>query len=135
MDVAGILLVAVTVLGVILIAGLLAGQFRRGVVEELRATITTANTEIEIERGRSDRLEREALSLRVEVEGLRKEVATLRSVMIDDRKLARSIASELAEHRENELGEIKEAIGMSTARIAELMETFYKDLKDGQGRS
>lgn len=45
--------------GLVLLAGLLAGQFRRGVVQELRDALATAKTEIDIERGRSDRLETE----------------------------------------------------------------------------
>jgi chromosome segregation ATPase len=45
--------------GLVLLAGLVAGQFRRGVVEELRAALNTAKDEIEIERGRGDRLESE----------------------------------------------------------------------------
>lgn len=121
-----ILLAGVAVLAVVLIAGLLAGQFRRGVVDELRATISTANSEIEIERGRSDRLEREAAMLRAEVGALRTEVATLRSVMLDDRKLARSIAEELAKTRVQEVEDMKNAMGMHTARVLEKLDTCLK---------
>jgi uncharacterized coiled-coil DUF342 family protein len=110
------------VVGLVLLAGILAGQFRRGVVEELRSTLETAKNEIEIERGRSDRLEREAMSLRNEVSGLRSEVATLRSVMLDDRKLAKSIAAELAITRQHEIEEIKEAIGHGTALVLEAVQ-------------
>lgn len=116
-------------------SGLLAGQFRRGVVEELRATVATANAEIEIERGRSDRLEREAQALRIEVEGLRTEVATLRSVMMDDRRVARAVGEELAVARRHEMDEIKEAIGMHTARALETMESYFRDLKSGQEKA
>lgn len=126
-----ILIAAAAVLGVVLIAGLLAGQFRRGVVEELRATISTANNEIEIERSRSDRLEREAQHLRMEVEGLRKEVATLRSVMLDDRKLAKTIAEELAVQRLHEVEELKEVMGMHTARVLESLTACIAKLTEG----
>lgn len=47
-----------SVFALLLVAGLLAGQFRRGVVQELRDSLETANTEIGIERARADRLER-----------------------------------------------------------------------------
>lgn len=95
--------------GLILLAGILAGQFRRGVVEELRQTLATAKVEIDIERSRSDRLEREAQKLRQEVAALRAEVATLRSVLGDG-------------GRDHITGDIREAIGQSTARILEALE-------------
>lgn len=98
------------VVGLVLLAGILAGQFRRGVVEELRQTLATAKTEIDIERARSDRLEREAQKLREEVAALRAEVKTLRSVLTDGGAHAAD--------------EIKEAIGMSTARIMERIDSL-----------
>lgn len=99
---------ATAVLAIVLLAGLVAGQFRRGVVDELRATLATAKTEIDVERLRSDRLEREAGALRTQVAGLVAEVATLRSVLTDERKVAAAVS-----------GELKEALGMQTARIVE----------------
>jgi Skp family chaperone for outer membrane proteins len=114
------------VIGLVLLAGLVAGQFRRGVVDELRDALQTAKTEIDIERARSDRLEREAQQLRTELAGLRAEVATLRSVLTDDRKLASTIAEAL--RRENDtraehfMDEIKEAMGRHTALVIEAVQ-------------
>lgn len=53
-----VLTAAVALLALILVAGVVFGQFRRGVVTELREALETARNEIEIERGRADRLER-----------------------------------------------------------------------------
>lgn len=106
----------------VLLAGLVAGQFRRGVVEELRQSLHTANTEIEIERKRSDRLEAEAQALRAEVIALRTEVETLRSVLTDDRALARTIAAELQIVHAEEVESIKESIGQGVARVIEVIQ-------------
>jgi hypothetical protein len=99
-----------TFVGLILLAGLLAGQFRRGVVQELRESLATANTEITIERGRSDRLEAEAEKLRLEVEKLRIEVTALRMVRVDDRELGERVARILASETRRQTGEILKAI-------------------------
>lgn len=118
--------VAGILLGLVLLAGLVAGQFRRGVVDELRATLQTAKTEIDVERSRSDRLEREAQALRSEVAALRAEVKTLRSVLTDGQQLAAQVAETLArqnDQRSNRMVEdIKEALGMQTVRILENLE-------------
>jgi hypothetical protein len=45
------------VLALILLAGLVAGQFRRGVVSELREALASAQVEIDLANGRADRLE------------------------------------------------------------------------------
>ena len=44
-------------LGAFMTTGAIVGQFRRGVIDELRASLATAQSEIEIQRGRGDRLE------------------------------------------------------------------------------
>lgn len=117
----------VAVLGLVLLAGLVAGQFRRGVVDELRQTLITAKSEIDIERSRSDRLEREAAQLRTEVAGLRAEVKTLRSVLTDDRKLAQTVAEALRAEDERRadylVDELKEAMGQHAARIIEALDS------------
>ena len=118
----GTLGVLVAVLGLILLAGLVAGQFRRGVVQELRDSLHTANTEIEIERRRSDRLDAESKELRLEVIALRTEVATLRSVLTDDRKLAQTVANELSTVHRSEVDEILNAIGNGCARVIEALQ-------------
>lgn len=102
------LTVAGIVVGLVLLAGILAGQFRRGVVEELRQTLATAKNEIDIERARGDRLERELTASRQEVAGLRAEVQTLRSVVIDGGS--------------HVVDEMREAVGQSTARILEALD-------------
>lgn len=53
------LIIGGAVLGLILMAGILAGQFRRGVVSELRDALESARTEIELANGRADRLEKQ----------------------------------------------------------------------------
>ena len=113
------LTVLVSVVTVALVGGVVAGQFRAGIVNELRAALATANTEIDIERKRSDRLEEEARQLRTEVVALRTEVATLRSVLTDDRALAKLLAEELAVTHRAEIDEILNAIGNGCSRIIE----------------
>lgn len=117
------LTVVVSMVALVLVAGLLAGQFRRGVVEELRGSLSTANDEIAIERGRSDRLEREAQALRLEVRALRAEVQTLRTVLVDERKIAQTVAEALKQDHElstdRAVSEIVQVVGQSTARIFE----------------
>lgn len=114
------------ILGLVLIAGLVAGQFRRGVIEELRATLSTAKSEIDIERARSDRHEREAEALRQEVAALRAEVRTLRSVLTDDRKVAQAVAEALRlddDLRSNHaVNELKEALSRHTEQVIEVIE-------------
>ncbi len=117
-----VVLVIVGIAGLILLAGLLAGQFRRGVVQELRETLTTAKSEIDIERSRSDRLEKElakahdfSVQLQAEIAGLRSEVLILRSVRVDEAKVAQAVADRLRD-------DVKEAIGMQTARLVEMIE-------------
>lgn len=121
------------VVGLVLLAGILAGQFRRGVVDELRATLATAKTEIEIERTRSDRLEREANTLRTEVAGLRAEVKTLRSVLTDEHKVAKTVAEALRLEDERRaqaiIDAIKDTVAMAVVRIIEANEAAMK--KDG----
>lgn len=46
--------------GLVLLAGLLAGQARKGIVQELRESLKTAKDEMDISRGRADRLEDES---------------------------------------------------------------------------
>lgn len=126
----GILAMGAAVIGIVLAAGAIAGQFRRGVVGELRDSLSTAKTEIDIERSRSDRLEQEAKDLRREVVALRAEVATLRSVLTDDRKLAQLVAQELAETRRGEVDEIIHAVAQSCAHVMEAINEL-KGGKDG----
>ncbi|MFL5736746.1 MAG: hypothetical protein ACJ76P_05345 [Actinomycetota bacterium] len=85
------------VFALLLVIGAIAGQFRRGVVSELREALATASNEIGVERGRADRLEREAGQLRQELAAIRAEVQTLRSVLRDDHTIAKRVASELSE--------------------------------------
>ena len=54
----------VIVLGLVLVGGLMLGQFRRGVVTELREALNSAQSEIEINRGIVARLETEMAALR-----------------------------------------------------------------------
>ncbi len=87
--------IAAAIVGLVLLAGLVAGQFRRGVVQELRESLLTATNEISIERGRSDRLEREAIGMHEEIKALRAQVATLHTVLRDDQQIARLVGAEL----------------------------------------
>jgi len=65
------------VLTLVLLAGLLAGQFRKGVVQELRDSLETANTEIEIERKRADRLDRDVKQAVLATRALESRIAAL----------------------------------------------------------
>lgn len=82
-----------SVLGIAGGVGMVVGQLRRGVVEELRAALASAKDEIDIERGRSDRLDAECERLRTEVVALRVEVEALRKVRIDEIGLATRLAA------------------------------------------
>ena len=55
--------IAAGILGLAGMAGFVFAQLRKGVIQELRETIATANTEIQIQRGRSDRLEKDLKDL------------------------------------------------------------------------
>lgn len=83
------------VFGLVLGAGLLAGQFRRGVVKELRNALESALTEIKIQRERGDRQDEDLKSLTVEVAGLRKENEILRSVLISGEHFREVVAEEI----------------------------------------
>jgi hypothetical protein len=80
------------VLAIALVAGLLAGQFRRGVVQELRASLDTAAGEIAIERGRADRLEGVITKMQAEITILQNRIALLQ----DFNKMAATVAAELS---------------------------------------
>ena len=101
-----ILAIITAAVGLVLLSGVIAGQFRRGVVSELRDALQSANNEIQIERGRGDRIEKEAKEqkerfeketrdLRDQVQALTAQVATLQSVLRDDRQIAALVAAEL----------------------------------------
>lgn len=116
--------------GLVLAAGLVAGQFRRGVVEELRSSLRTAKDEIDIQRERGDRLDAENKQFRTELEGLRRDVATLRTVVVNEGKLAEDVAAALKHETEMRTQEVVDsivhAIGQGTAlamtKMGELMD-------------
>lgn len=80
--------VIVGVLGIIALVGLVMGQFRRGVVTELRASLNTANTELDIERKRSDRLEDAVKNLETRLAALEAENRVLRETLQTGLRLA-----------------------------------------------
>lgn len=98
----GILAMGVAVVGILLTAGAIAGQFRRGVVGELRDSLSTANTELDIERKRSDRLEEAVREMARRLGALEAENKVLRETLQTGLRLAPEfqaiIAAQLAEH-------------------------------------
>lgn len=84
----GILAMGVAVIGLVLVAGLVAGQFRRGVVQELRESLSTANTELDIERRRGDRLEEAVRGLERRLGTLEAENRVLRETLQTGIRLA-----------------------------------------------
>jgi hypothetical protein len=76
-----VLLIVGAILGILMVAGLIAGQARRGVISELRASLATANEQIALERQRGDRLERLMEAQRRELETLGAEHALVRDLL------------------------------------------------------
>ena len=77
--------------GLFVAAGALFGQFRRGVVKELRDSLDTARTEIGIERDRANRIEHEMRALEAANAALAAEVKTLRELLVGGDHLAVAI--------------------------------------------
>lgn len=96
--------VVAVVFGLILVAGLAAGQFRKGVVGELRNSLSTANTELDIERKRGDRLETAVNNLSARMAVLETENRILRETLQTGLRLApefkESMVAMLREHEE-----------------------------------
>ena len=88
---------AAAVIGLILIAGVVAGQFRRGVISELRASLETATSEIEIQRQRSERLTADVQQLREENAALHAELATLRDMLLTGGHLQKAIVDAITD--------------------------------------
>jgi len=121
-------------LGLIFLTGLVAGQFRRSVISELRDSLTTANTEIDIERKRSDRLEADlktacdelhTLSQKMEtrVSILEAENAVLRETLRTGIELAPAFKEVMAEmlkiHEERSLAMLERISAEQEVRVAE----------------
>lgn len=73
-----------TVLATIGVIAFAVGQFRAGRDRGLRASLETARGEIEVERQRGDRLERELDKLKLEFGAVREERDLLRSLVTGD---------------------------------------------------
>lgn len=88
-----VLTVVGLVLGLVLLAGLLAGQFRRGVVSELRDALEAAKNENEILSSRADRLETDMKELSRKVDALHTENAALQAAIASGATLAPQITA------------------------------------------
>lgn len=109
----------VVVAALVLMAGAVAGQFRRGVVSELRASLDTASSEIEIQRQRGDRLELEMSRLSAENAGLHAEIKTLRDVLVTGGHLQVAITDA-----------VNDAMGRAVSRIVESQTTLAGKLTE-----
>ena len=130
------------VLGLSLVAGLLAGQFRRGVVGELRESLTTANTELDIERKRGDRLEAllarttkefegRVSSLEARLANMETENRVLRETLQTGIRLAPEFTSTmtelLAKHEERSMQMIEHNADVVAARVSEAHEQRVRE--------
>lgn len=111
--IATVVAMVVGVIGLVLAAGTVAGQFRRGVVSELRDSLSTANTELDIERKRSDRLEEVVRDLERRLGALEAENRVLRETLQTGIRLAPEfqaiIAAQLADHEKRSEVMLREA--------------------------
>lgn len=85
------------VVALLLIGAGLAAQYRRGVVKELRESLKTASTEIEIHRGIVDRLESKIDALDARCTALEVENKSLRGILATGTHLAPVIEVQLTE--------------------------------------
>jgi len=91
--------IVTSILGIVLLAGLVAGQFRKGVVTELRDSLATAKTENDLLSGRIDRMEADIKNLVEKVAKLHVENGVLRSALTESSHVREVVAEELAKHR------------------------------------
>ena len=78
----------IVIASLVLAGGVLFGQFRRGIVRELRDSLDTARTEIGIERDRANRIEAEMRKLEAANAALTAEVKTLRELLVGGEHLS-----------------------------------------------
>jgi UPF0716 family protein affecting phage T7 exclusion len=102
--------VVTSILGIVLLAGLVAGQFRKGVVTELRDSLATAKTENDLLSGRIDRMEADIKNLVEKVAKLNVENGVLRSALTESSHVREAVAEELSKHRADLLIAIQKAV-------------------------
>ena len=119
------------VLGLSLIAGLLAGQFRRGVVGELRESLGTANTELDIERKRGDRLEAKVQSLSDRLTRMETENRVLRETLQTGIRLAPEFTTTMTKllqaHEERSMRMIDHNAEVVAAKVSDAHEARVRE--------
>lgn len=81
----------------LLVVGLVAGQFRRGVVQELRDSLKTAADEIALQRERGDRLEKTVADMQARLAAMETENRILRETLQTGLRLAPEFKDAMAE--------------------------------------
>ena len=100
----------VVIAGLVLAGGVLFGQFRRGIVRELRDSLDTARTEIGIERDRANRIEAEMRKLESANAALSAEVKTLRELLVGGDHISVALSDVINNSEARATAKILEAI-------------------------